>query len=75
MSATTIVEEIRNLPRETRLEMMGKVLAAESNEDVETVLRKRRLAAFDDLCALMDRSEHLGKQMTEEEIIELSLRD
>ena len=53
--------------------MMGKVLAAESNEDVEAVLRKRRLAAFRELCALMDRSEHLGKHMTEEEIIALSL--
>lgn len=73
MSATTLVEEIRKLPHEERLEMMGKVLAAESNEDVEAVLRKRRLAAFRELCALMDRSEHLGKHMTEEEIIALSL--
>ena len=73
MSATDIVDEIQRLPREDRLAVMGKVLAGESNEDVEAVLRKRRLAAFEELCALMDRSEHLGKHMTEEEIIALSL--
>ena len=73
MSATDIVDEIQRLPREDRLAVMGKVLAGESNEDVEAVLRNRRLAAFEELCALMDRSEHLGKHMTEEEIIALSL--
>ncbi len=73
MSATDIVAEIQRLPHEARLALMGKVLAGESNEDVEAVLRKRRLTAFEELCALMDRSEHLGKHMTEEEIIALSL--
>lgn len=75
MSALQIIEKIKALPREERIEVMGKILATESNEDVEMVLRRRRLAAFDELCALMDRSDHLGKQMTEEEIIELSLRE
>lgn len=74
MSAVQIIDEIKALPRDARLELMGKVLAAESNEDVEMVLRQRRLAAFDALCALMDRSDHLGRHMSEEEIIELSLR-
>ena len=75
MSATDIVEQIRRLPRKERLEVMGKVLAGESNQDVDAMLRKRRIAAFDELCALMDRSEHLGRHLTEEQIIELSLRD
>ena len=75
MSATDIITEIRSLPRDERLDVISKVLANETNEDVESALRKRRLAAFDELCALMDRSEHLGKHMTEEEIIELALRE
>ena len=74
MSATDIISEIHSLPHDERLEVIGKVLANESNEDVESALRKRRLAGFDELCALMDRSAHLGRQMTEEEIIGLALR-
>ena len=75
MSASDIVEEIQRLPREDRLAVMGKVLLGASNEDVQAMLRKRRVAAFNELCALMDRSEHLGKHMTEEEIIELALSE
>ena len=73
MSATDIIAEIRSLPREERLAVMGKILAGETNQDVEAVLRERRVAAFDELCALMDRSEHLGRHLTEEQIIALSL--
>ncbi len=75
MSATEIIAEIQRLPAEERLEVVSQVLARECNANVERVLRKRRLAAFDELCAALDRSEHLGKAMTEEEIIELSLRE
>ena len=75
MSATEIIREIHRLPHEERLEVIGKVLANESNEDVESALRTRRLTAFNELCALMDRSEHLGKHLSEEEIIELALSE
>lgn len=75
MSATDIVDEIQRLPREERLTVMGKILLGVSNEDIQMMLRKRRVAAFNELCTLMDRSEHLGKHLTEEQIIELALRD
>lgn len=75
MSATDIIHEIRRLPHDERLEVIGKVLANESNEDVESALRRRRLTAFDELCALMDRSEHLGRHLSEEEVIELALSE
>ena len=72
MSATQIIEEIKSLPREVRLEVMGRILAGESNEDVDAVLRQRRVAAFDEMCALIDGTDHPGKHMSEEEIIALA---
>lgn len=75
MSAAEIIEEIRRLPHEERLAVVGQVLAGETNENVEAVLRKRRLSAFSEICDLLDRSEHAGKRMTEEEIIAAALRD
>ena len=75
MSATDLVAEIQRLPREERLDVMGKALLSVSNEDLQALLRKRRVAALDALFAHFDASDHAGKKMTEEEIIALSLDD
>ena len=73
MSATHIIEEIRRLPREEQLAVVGDFVAQASREDFEALVRRRRLAAFNALCAHFDGLDHIGKTMTEEEIIALSL--
>ena len=73
MSATHIIEEILRLPREEQLAVVGDFVAQASREDFEALVRRRRLAALDALCAHFDGLDHVGKTMTEEEIIALAL--
>ena len=73
MSATHIIEEIRRLPREEQLAVVGDFVAQASREDFAALVRRRRLSAFTALCAHFDGIDHIGKTMTEDEIIALSL--
>ena len=73
MSATTIIEEIRKLPRAEQVDVAGDVLANASNEEFQAVVRKRRTAALHKLFAHFDGIDHVGKNMTEEEIVAIAL--
>ena len=73
MSGTTIIEEIRRLPREEQLRIVGDYIAQVPKEDFDALVRHRRLAALNALFAHFDSLDHVGKRMTEEEIIALSL--
>ena len=73
MSAATIVEEIRKLPREEQLQIVGEYIAHVPKEDFDAIVRQRRVAALHALCAHFDAIDHIGKHMTEEEVVALAL--
>ena len=73
VDAARLIEELRRLPRDEQLAVVGDFVAQASREDFEALVRRRRLAALEALCAHFDGIDHVGKTMTEDEIIALSL--
>jgi hypothetical protein len=73
MSKAQLIDELRRLPTEERLDVMHQVLAEEPRENFEALVHQRRRAAVRKLFECFDREDHIGKRMTEEEIIALSL--